>query len=92
MRRGSAKNAVVRVALEPLLVILVIATGEFDHTMAELPALQLPVIAVPVAQDFGHPLDQLHGILVDTTQDQAALAGGEGKPEAEIGLNYALGS
>jgi hypothetical protein len=30
---------VVRVALEPLLVILVIATGEFDHTMAELQAL-----------------------------------------------------
>jgi hypothetical protein len=32
-----------------LLVVLVLATGELDHPLAELPSLQLPVITVAMA-------------------------------------------
>src|SRR5271169_4274414 len=82
-------DQVVRVALEPMLVVFVLAAGELNELVAELPALQLAVISVTMAEDLGHPLDQLHGVLVDAAQDQAALVGGERKAEPEIGLSTA---
>jgi hypothetical protein len=55
-------------------------------SVAESPALKLAVVAVPVTENLSEPLDQLHRILVDAPQDEAAPMRGERKPEPQIGL------
>jgi hypothetical protein len=80
-------DEVVRVALEALLVGLLLAAGEFDDLVTELPALELAVVPVPMAYDFRHALDELDGILVDAAEDQAAAVRRNGETETEVGLS-----